>query len=414
MNSDTPSPDGGDRSQGQMPEPEKAPRSGWLRRLIVGIFIVVALVVAYLLAAPSPIDAVAYDSPPPPELTGVLAPNNALAAVEILAPDAFLGAEDVELDEQGRIYGGTLDGRIARLLPDGTAETFAETGGRPLGLDFDADGNLIVADALKGLLSIDPEGNVTLLVAAVEDVPLGFTDDVVVGRDGTIYFSDASTKFGPDDLMYDMLEGRPHGRLIRYDPATQKAEVLLRDLHFANGVALAQDESFVLVNETWRYRITRCWLQGEQAGASDIFVDNLPGFPDGVSADKEGTFWVAIYTVRNPTAEWLAPRPFLRELVAKLPAFAQPAPNRYSMVLAVDQQGKILRSLHDEQGHYWPVTSVEHVDGKLYLGSLLDRGIGRLTLDDAAVEQASAPDEASPDDAPAEKPEAADRSQPDG
>lgn len=38
--------------------------------------------------------------------------------------------------------------------------------------------------------------------------------------------------------------------------------MLLKDLYFANGVALSKDESFVLVAETFQYRISRYWLKG--------------------------------------------------------------------------------------------------------------------------------------------------------
>ena len=100
--------------------------------------------------------------------------------------------------------------------------------------------------------------------------------------------------------MFDLLEARPHGRLLRYDPATRQTTVLLRDLYFANGVALSRGEDFVLVNETYRYRTRRFWLKGPKAGTSDVFLDNLPGFPDNIDGNRKGSFWLALFTVRNP------------------------------------------------------------------------------------------------------------------
>lgn len=46
-------------------------------------------------------------------------------------------------------------------------------------------------------------------------------------------------------------------RLIKYDPVTKTNTVLIDRIHFANGVALAADESYVLVAETFRYRVLR-------------------------------------------------------------------------------------------------------------------------------------------------------------
>ncbi|MFW6124659.1 MAG: SMP-30/gluconolactonase/LRE family protein [Pirellulales bacterium] len=356
-----------------------------MRTVGLTVLAVVVVVGLYLVLAPSPIDPAAYDPPPKPAMTGALAPNDALLQAELLAVGKIDGPEDVDVDAAGRVYGGTNDGKIVRVLPDGTIETFAETGGRPLGLHFDSEGHLVVADADKGLLRVDPQGNVTTLASEAGGVPFGFADDLDIGRDGVVYFSDASSKFGKDEYLYDLLEARPHGRLLAYDPRTGETEVLLDGLYFANGVALSQQGDFVLVNETYRYRITRYWLEGPKAGTSDTFIDNLPGFPDGVSSNRRGTFWLALFTVRNDTVDWLHARPWLKAVMAKLPRLFWPQPEPYGLVLALDEQGRITRSLHEPTAtHLWEITSAQEHDGHLYLGSLDNDRIGRLELDGAA------------------------------
>ena len=74
-----------------------------------------------------------------------------------------------------------------------------------------------------------------------------FADAAVEASDGTVYFSDACTKFGFDRWFLSFLEARPTGRLLKYDPRTGKASVALDNLSFANGVALPRDEAFVIV-----------------------------------------------------------------------------------------------------------------------------------------------------------------------
>lgn len=362
------------------------PRAGSpLVRFAKAAALLLLAIVGYLALAPSPVDPVAYHPPAAPPLTGDFAPNEKLQQAEILGAGKLVGPEDVDVDEEGRVYGGTKDGRIVRILPDGAVEDFAVTGGRPLGLDFDPQGNLVVADALKGLLRIDPQGQITVLVDADGETKLGFTDDVDVARDGRIYFSDASDKFGEGEYMFDLLESRPHGRLLRYDPQAKQVEVLLEGLYFANGVALSQREDFVLVNETYRYRITRLWLTGAQAGTSEVFVDNLPGFPDGVSANGQGTFWVGMFTVRNPLADQMAPYPWVKRLMAKLPQALMPRPVPYGFVLGLDESGQVIRNLQDPTGrHLFEVTSVEEKRGCLYLGSLHNDRVGKLCLEGAA------------------------------
>ena len=255
------------------------------------------------------------------------------------------------------------------------------TGGRPLGIATAPNGDLIVADAVKGLLSVSPDGRISMLPTDVAGKPVHFADDLDIARDGTIYFSDASDKFGIDGYVYDMLEGRPHGRLLRYDPATKTTTVLLSDLYFANGVALSQHEDFVLVNETYRFRVTRYWLKGERAGKSEVFVDNLPGYPDNITSNRRGTFWLALVTVRNDTGDWLAPHPFFKNVLAKLPLRFLPKPQPYGFVIKLDESGRILQSLQDPSGEHVPAitAAVEH-DGYLYLGSLSNNFVGKFKL----------------------------------
>src|ERR671928_1780571 len=116
-----------------------------MKRIILRLVITAVVGIAgYLLFWPVPIDPVAWN-PPAPDTSGVYAENNELAKIERL-PVNSLAPEDVAIDSQGRIYTGVLDGHIYRLQADGTRpEQFTETYGRPLGMKFDQDGNLIVA-----------------------------------------------------------------------------------------------------------------------------------------------------------------------------------------------------------------------------------------------------------------------------
>jgi YD repeat-containing protein len=359
-----------------VPTPSKKRRALWIGLGLLG------LLMGYLLAWPVAIDPLPYEAPTAPALSGAYAPNHVLTGAARLGEGLVDGPETVIVDAQGRIYGGTHDGKVVRLAADGSGlETFAETGGRPLGLAWDAAGRLIVADAIKGLLAVAPDGQITSLATGAGGVPFGFTDDVDVARDGRIYFSDASDRFHYGEHMLDLLEARPHGRLLRYDPGSDKTEILLDGLYFANGIALSSDDSFVLVNETYRFRIRRYWLSGPKAGSADIFADNLPGYPDGVSRSPRGTFWVAIFTPRNPRADALGPHPLLKKMVARLPEALRPKPVRYGLAIELDADGKPLRSVHDPSGaRIGTVTSVEEVAGALYLGTLHEPYLGRVVL----------------------------------
>ncbi len=353
-----------------------------IEKVLLGAVGMIIILILIFFLQPANIDPAAYTPLKPLELSGVLASNSLLQKAELLAVGRINGPEEVAVDRQGRIYGGTQDGKIMRLLPDGQLEIFAETNGRPLGIQFDQNENLIVCDAYKGLLSINPQGESRVLTTSADGVPFKFTDALDISSNGIIYFTDASSKYGQKEYLYDLLESKPYGRFLSYDPATGKSKVLLDTLYFANGVALSKHEDFVLINETYRYRIIRYWLKGPKAGTDEIFIDNLPGFPDNISSNHNGVFWLALFTVRNAAADKLHPFPFLKAQLSKLPKALWPKPKPYGLVLALNEQGKVIKSLHDPDGkHLKEITSAREHDGYLYLGSLHNDRIGKYKLD---------------------------------
>ena len=106
------------------------------------LLVLFIILILYLVAWPIPIDPVAWTPPPAPELKGKYAINDYLSSVNIIRTEESFGPEDVDMDEQGRIYGGFEDGKIIRFSAKGESMgVFADTKGRPLGLDFDNSGN---------------------------------------------------------------------------------------------------------------------------------------------------------------------------------------------------------------------------------------------------------------------------------
>ena len=204
------------------------------------------------------------------------------------------GPEDVAVDAGGWVYAGLRDGRILHISPDGaTIDTVATTDGRPLGVELDGDGALVVCDAHLGVLSVDPRtGHISTLLDRVDGQPIVFCNNSAVGRDGTVYFTDSSAHFGIDHWKAELLAHTGSGRLFRRT-SDGSVDLLLDGLQFANGVALAADESYVVVAETGAYTLVRLWLTGPRTGERELLVENLPGFPDNISTGSDGNIWVA-------------------------------------------------------------------------------------------------------------------------
>jgi len=348
-----------------------------LRRLLLALVVAaVAASAGYLAMAPVAVDPQAWRAPAARTWTT----NDALHGAAWTQGE-LAGPETITFDRAGWLVTGLHDGRIVRMRADGAgaAQLVAMTGGRPLGLAYDAQDRLIVADAYRGLLAVDADGGIEVLTGEQGGVPFRFTDDLAIARDGTIYFSDASSRFQVEDWKLDILEHRANGRLLAYHPDARRTDLVLGQLDFANGVALGPDDEYLVVAETASYRLRRVWLRGPRAGVTELFADNLPGFPDNVTyAPARHAFWVAIGSPRKAIVDALAPHPTLRRVVARLPELLQPGVERHAWAIALDEQGKIVADLQDaDDDSYSPLSSVIERDGWLYLGSFLRSGFAR-------------------------------------
>jgi len=288
------------------------------------------------------------------------------------------------------LFVAVASGKILRMAPDGTArEVYADTGGRVLGFDFDSAGNLIAADAMKGLLSIGPDRKVTVLADQVGGDPIRYADAVVVAANGKIYFTDASTRFAPakwggtfEASILDIIEQSSTGRVLEYDPARKATRVVARGLSFANGVALSRNEQTLFVNETGKYRVWKIAVTADNIDVStgspqaSVLFDNLPGYPDNLMRGLDGRVWLGFAKPRNPTVDGMAEKPFLRKLTLRLPRALWPVPKSYGHVMAFDEDGKVVAVLQDPSGAYPETTGVTETVERLYVQSLHAKGLG--------------------------------------
>ena len=287
-------------------------------------------------------------------------------------PVPSMGAEDVLVGPDGTVWTGTEDGAIWALDPaSGSTRRVADTGGRPLGLELLAGGDLLVCDADRGLLRVTPAGGaVEVLVDRVDGAPMKFCNNAAVAADGTIWFSDSSLHFGVARWRDDFVQDTRTGRLIRRDP-DGTVTVVLSGLAFANGVALAADDSYVCVAETRARAVVRLWLTGPRAGERDHLVADLPGYPDNISRGSDGLVWVTIASPLDPLVERIGSAPLaVRRVVTKIPEALQPRPRRTIRVQAYADEGTLAPDGEVYLPGFHMVTGVREHHGQVWVGSL--------------------------------------------
>lgn len=211
-------------------------------------------------------------------------------------------------------------GTVTRILEDGGREPLGETG-RPNGLALTADGSVWVAESLNpAVFRLRPDGDLSKVLAEVDDEPLLWPNDLCVGPDGALYVTDSGllvnellSNVVANEVRDDWEDLTLDGRLIRFDPATGEAAFLDRGIQFTNGLAFGPD-GMLYVNETFTSNVYRYRIEGGRVvGERELFANVLdpeftePGMrgPDGMAFSEDGRLWVTVFrqgdiTVLNP------------------------------------------------------------------------------------------------------------------
>lgn len=353
--------------------------------LVVGVF--------YLALWPVPIEPKVWQPSDNPGYVDEFSVNERLESFEALYMGEQTGPEAAILVANGDVVATSHEGWLVRFNGgEQTAAPWVDVGGRPLGLDADSQGNIWVANAYKGLQKVTAEGVISLELDTVEGTKIGYADDVTVSKNGKIYFSDATTRFHAKDWggtlsasILDIVEHGKTGRVIEFDPVSKSAKVVLKGLNFANGVASDPNGQFILVNETGEYRVWRLWVAGVNKGKSEVLLEGLPGFPDNVSAGRNGVFWIGVVSPRSNDIDKFASKPFWRKLIIRLPESMKPQPEDYGMVLGINSDGEVLHNLQAPSGKVYSTTGVLEDAKYLYVTSLTAPFLARVSKKDAGL-----------------------------
>ncbi|MGH6776976.1 MAG: ABC transporter permease [Bradyrhizobium sp.] len=335
--------------------------------------------------------------PPKTNEDSIYALNDKLDNIELIGVGQIEAPEDVILDKDDNLYCGERRGDVIKFLaPDYKRhEVYAHVGGQPLGMAFDAAGNLNICDGGMGLYRITPDRKVQKvtdetnrsLLSIIDDSRLRLADDLDIAPDGRIFFSEATVRFEMHEWQIDSVEGRPNGRIICYDPNTGKTHTAIKNLVFPNGVCVSWDGQSILFAESWAARVSRYWISGPDKGKVERVIEGLPGYPDNINLASDGNYWLALMGMRCPALDLAMRRPgFRKRMVKRLPDDEWIAPNiNVGCIAKFNDRGEIVDVLWERKGINHPmITSMREHRGYLYIGGITNNRIGRYKLGDGS------------------------------
>jgi gluconolactonase len=221
------------------------------------------------------------------------------AKLEVLA-SGFGFTEGPVWDPAGFVYVSDEEtNKIYRVYPDGSKQEFVSLGD-PDGNTYDAQHRLVdCASLLRAIIQIDRHGKYQILADRYNGKRFNSPNDVVLGPDGALYFTDPTL-----DLSKGEAQEIPFQGVYRLD-ANGHVQLLTKDLAQPNGLAFSPDGKHLYVDDSERRNIMVFDFTGQKTLANGRIFGEEPGgkqdgVPDGMKVDRSGNLFVT-----GPSGIWV-------------------------------------------------------------------------------------------------------------
>lgn len=189
--------------------------------------------------------------------------------------------------------------RILRWLEDdGHVSVFRSPSNFANGATLDRQGRLVSCEHSRRVTRTERDGSITVVLDQFEGRRLSAPNDVIVARDGAVWFTDPG--YGIDgDYEGEKAEPELPRAVYRVDP-DGTATVVADDFVRPNGLAFSPDESLLYVVDSGitdggPAHIRVFDVQNGQLKRGRVFADNFaPGFTDGMRVDIDGNVWCSM------------------------------------------------------------------------------------------------------------------------
>ncbi len=203
-------------------------------------------------------------------------------------------------DRQCLLASDLPNDRIVRWTPSGGVSVFRQPAGFANGHTRDREGRLIgCSHGGRCIQRTELDGTVAVLVDRYKGKPLNSPNDVVVKRDGTIWFTDPPYGIASDYEGGKRVSELP-ANLYRFDPRDGSLSVVADDFDGPNGLCFSPDERLLYVSETGlpfatdpvqHLRVFDVLDDGRRLANARAFYKVESGYSDGFRCDEQGNLW---------------------------------------------------------------------------------------------------------------------------
>ncbi|CAN1521535.1 COG3386 Gluconolactonase [Paracoccaceae bacterium] len=193
------------------------------------------------------------------------------------------------------LFSDIPNNRILRWTEDGVT-TFRQPSNYANGHTRDRQGRLISCQhGTRSVTRTDWDGSVTVVADGFDGKPLNSPNDVIVTKDGSIWFTDPHYGISTDYEGFRATQELPC-QVYRIDP-TGSIEAVITDMACPNGLAFSPDESRLYVADTGRMfhsdpqHIRAYDMVGGRPVNGRVFHTISPGCADGIRCDSDGNLW---------------------------------------------------------------------------------------------------------------------------
>ncbi len=204
--------------------------------------------------------------------------------------------------ERALLWSDVPGNRVLRLDEETSQVTVAEhPADFPNGQTRDAAGRIVRCEhGTRRVVRIERDGSRTVLADRVDGKRLNSPNDVVVAKDGGVWFTDPTYGIDGHEEGYPAISEIGENRLYRIDPATLACEVRADGFRQPNGLAFSPDGGILYVvdsgythDQASPRHVRRFTVEGTRLHGGEVLAECDSGVFDGVRVDDDGRLWLA-------------------------------------------------------------------------------------------------------------------------